>query len=299
MTSNRTTQAGAPAGIWRWCSANRHFSVAVAVLALTWVATAAVGWIVKMPVVWPKGVEVDPSFRLTSLPDTFGSYVKVTEDGVLSPQGKKDGNPDGELVFSEKDLEALGYGNALDEQRYPQRCSGWYVSRIYENKSASPQDPYRYWRLDVCYYTGSRDQVPHVAEICLQAGGASVDTQGKATFDFPHLPQPWQKDVEINRVQYSGLRGSGVDYYLFSCNGKPQTDRLVVRAEMSYPWVRHNYFAKIQFSPLGATANAAESDAAAAAFLSAAMPEVLKLLPTPQDIDRMDQAYTHPDAQRP
>ncbi|MCE5326994.1 MAG: hypothetical protein LLG01_11340 [Planctomycetaceae bacterium] len=297
MTAPRHDNPPVPAKGWRWCLANGHFMVALAVLVLTWAATAAVGWIVKMPVVWPAGVEVNPSYRLTSLPDELGGlFVKVSQDGVL---GKKDGNPDGELIFSEKDLEALGYGNALDEKRYPDRCSGWYVSRIYENKQAADHDPYRYWRLDVCYYTGSRDQVPHVAEICLQAGGASVDKQGKASFDFPKLAEPWRKGVEVNRVQYSGPRGAGVDYYFFSCNGKPETDRLIVRAKMSFPTVRHNYFAKIQFSPLGATSSTVEADAAAAVFLNAAMPEVLKLLPTPDDIVRLDQAYTQQESKRP
>lgn len=281
----------------RWFSANRHFLIAVALLVGMGLATVAVGWIVKYPIPWPQVVTVDAGLRLLTLPEALPPdlprYVKVNEDGYY--YSKKDGQIDGERVFDKKLKRALGMGTSYDRDRYPHRRSNWYVSRIYEDKWVKDKrDPYRFWRLDVYYYTGLRDKVPHIPDICLEAGGARILGSQETQMSVPALAKPW-RELDIQRIHYEfelpqGGRLQRVDYYVFSYNGGPQTNRLTVRALLANPLEKHNYFAKIQFSPAGyAGINSVdEANGAAREFLRAALPDVLKMLPTSADIRGLD-----------
>ena len=81
-----------------------------------------------------------------------------------------------------------------------------------------------------------------------------------------------------------------VDYYIFSVNGQPVTDRLVVRRKLTYPWVKHCYFAKIQFGPATAIGDFEDADRAAQEFVSYLLPRALEALPTSQDVQRLEDA---------
>jgi hypothetical protein len=93
--------------------------------------------------------------------------------------------------------------------------------------------------------------------------------------------------------------GQFVQYYIFCLNGSPKSSRNEVRFALGSLFVKHAYFAKIQFAPLPAVqqaggrlvyaiANPAQADQAVADFVKHFMPYVLKALPMPKDIERLD-----------
>ena len=293
-------------GVLAWSRANRHFLLAAAILVLAgagWNAmVAAIGIVtLKEPVPWPAGVEVDEGFRTTSLPEAFGPYQFVSQDGELDVDRKgdpvRDGKPDGLAVITKDTMELLGIGTYADEQNLPGRKSNWYSIRTYRDSRLPPSHPLRYWQLDVYYYTGGVDLVPHVPETCAVAGGA--DYIGTTDLDVPAAPgtpAPWaDRSVPFRRALFQQNRTPFVQYYVFSLNGRPENDRKWVRWSLASPFVRHAYFAKIQFAPKPAPpryvmASPAESDAAARDFATHFLPYVLKALPMPDDVQRLDKA---------
>jgi hypothetical protein len=276
-----------------------HFA-AVAVLLL--VVTVTWGYMQEHlqlamqaePIPWPDDVRMhEGEHRLASLPTKLGHFERVESDGLL---GEPDGKIDGEVIFEDKLLEQLTIGTtSTDKERYPQRRSNWYLARIYRDTRRDPRDPLAFWHLQIFYYTGTRDTVPHIPERCGVAGGA-VQTGGE-TLMFDILGRgPWKEPVPIRRVNFEqqDLTGAGflptktATYYVFSSNGKPEPSREMVRLSLNNLFQRHNYFAKIQFQPLGAVADLAAVDDAAEKFAANVLPSVLFMLPMPDDVKALE-----------
>ena len=278
-----------------WFQQNCHFMIAAAILGAVALAIAMLGWVVKEPVPWPEDVVVDEGFRLLSLPAKFGPYVKVLKDGVC---GKLDGKPDGERILESREMRALGMGTSYDKDRYPKRRSNWYVSRMYEDERISDlRHPYKYWRLEIYYYTGLKDKVPHVPERCGQAGGATLQSSKPIAFRAPAAREPWDRQINFQRVHFE-FGGPGevprqaVEYYVFSFNGKQERAWEYVRLKMALPIPRYNYFAKIQFAPAGRGMidSVQEADQAAAEFIKYALPSIVQTLPSAEDVERLTEA---------
>ena len=81
-------------------------------------------------------------------------------------------------------------------------------------------------------------------------------------------------------------------------------DRNEVRIMLGSLFVKHAYFAKIQFAPVPAVQKVggklryavpspAEADQAAADFVKQFLPHILKTLPTAQDVARLDEGGSH------
>ena len=274
-----------------------HFFVAVAVLFV-----AAAGWelavrglklaLAKMPMPWPKGVIVDEEdFYLKSLPSRLGHYVLVG-DGEMS--GKRDGHPDGIILLREENRGTLGVGGKLDEDHVHQRRSNWYCMRVYRDER-TVGNKVRLWRLDVTYYTGGVDPVPHIPEVCVKAGGATLLSSEKVNFYVPVAPRPWDEPVQFVRTQYETWDDEKqatvryVQYYVFNLNGRPENSREKVRGILANPFgYKHSFFAKIQFAPWGAVGDPKETDRKAEDFVRNFLPSVLQQLPTREDVERMD-----------
>ena len=318
MTQPRAeTAAAPPSPLWKAVLRDRHFLVAAAILIV-----AAAGWEAattwlgiharKEPVVWPSGVTVGDDFRLMSLADDF-PLLRAGGAPVVDANGKpviafKRVAPNDELsrvdpnyrweVISSTDLETLSIGTSVDKANLPKRCCNWYVSRIY--RDARPGAAVGSWRLQAYYYTGGGDTVPHVPEICVAAGGAKLlQDPAPATIRLriPSLAEDWAKDIPFSRAWFRRTDGFyAAEYYTFSMNGTFGDSRLWVRWELLNPFIRSAYFAKIQFGPASASpvapsaATAAAMDGAAEEFLRHALPEVLKALPSPRDVQRQEQS---------
>jgi hypothetical protein len=132
-----------------------HFGVMTGFLLIV-----AVGWNVAMnqlkwwfrkePVPWPAGVVVNQkTFQNQTFPTSFGPY-RLKEDG--------------DLKHADDMLSTLKIGTTLDEGRYSERKSNWYVLRVYEDTREPETSPYRYWQVDVVFYTGGEVNVPHVPQ---------------------------------------------------------------------------------------------------------------------------------------
>ena len=296
---------------------NVHFLVAGAILLL-----AAVAWssIVegmhlvteKSPVPWTARVEVNDKFVLTSMRDPMGPFEFVSADGEIDFDSKKqdfvkDGRPDGEGDYDlPADLmESLGIGTPTDEGNLALRRSNWFMIRTYRDNRRPPGDPLRYWRLEVYYYTGGVDLVPHVPEICTQAAGAKWVGTTPLPVAIEGAESPWDKNAAFQRALFQQTDNNGaaissfVQYYIFSLNGLPATNRNEVRLALGSLFIRHAYFAKVQFAPVpvvqrtsrGLTyrlPDPAKTDPAAADFVKHFMPHVLKMLPMPQDVAKLD-----------
>ena len=266
---------------------NVHFVVAVVILLV------ATGWwqfaknylnmaLRKEAVPWPEGMRVGDDFRLLSLPATIGPYT-LTENG--------------EEIIDASQLELLGIGTGSDEDRYADRSSNWYLSRVYrDTRAESPAAPYAQWRLHLTYYTGAMDTVPHIPDVCLQQGGNQLIATDVVSFRVPAARNPWDQEMKINRTQYSITRPDRPfpmphsQYYVFSLNGKPEHEWKMVRLGLTNPWSRYCYFAKIQFAPLTPVEKPEEGDEKAKEFLDIVLPRVLEALPMPADIERLGAA---------
>jgi hypothetical protein len=269
-------------GVLGWALANPHFMIAVLMVIVT-AAFALREWPQPEPVPWPDKVQVDEKFRMTSLPTELGGghYVLAS---------------DRDLEVSDYDLRSLKIGTSLDKERRSQRRSNWYAVGVYRDTRAEEQSPYRDWHLAVYYYTGVGDKVPHVPERCQVAGGAMNVVSENVPFAVGDSGSTWPAEIELCRVRYEKEGGfatdryQGVEYYIFSLNGRPENSWKQVRFELSLPWQKYCYFAKIQFSPARGVTDVRQADKKAEEFLRDCLPEVLKLLPTPADIERLKAA---------
>ncbi len=204
-----------------------------------------------------------------------------------------DGQPDGERIIEGEVLDSLGIGMPVDVEAVNYRKSGWYVSRTYIDRQKTSAQRYRRWQLDVTYYTGVLSKVPHVPEACLKAGGMVLSEQGNVQFDVPNAPGPWGTDpVTCQFVQYSNPKSEydrrQIQYYVFSLNGSPEPLWEMVRLKMLSPFGKYVYFAKIQFSPGNVIKDLDEAQRATEEFVKYMLPEVLKSLPMPADMERLE-----------
>ena len=320
MSRSDGTSVSGRSGAMSWCGGNLHFLVAATVLAISaagWYAVAAISGaaFMKKPVTHPEGVEVDrETFRNTSLPKVFGErYVRAEDDELYAAYGQPgdaDDDPDGEITLKKEVLEPLKIGTSLDKSRIDDRQCNWYVCRVYIDTNKDVGDKFKVWRLNVYYYTGVRDQVPHVGEVCLVAGGATITGSSEIALTASQCRPPWNEPVKFRKTQWRSKdkrtqkTHNYVQYYVFSMNDEPVNDRNKVRFKLMWPWVKHSYYAKIEFSPnmpisevaatddeAGKKANAlavAEADAAAQEFAKHFLPHVINALPTRKTIDDLD-----------
>lgn len=278
------------------CRRKPHVLIAGGVLLLSsswWLfARDFLEWaLVKEAVPWPAITRVDEDLRLLSLSDEFPVDSPLKNYVKLGHNGKTD-EPDGEIIIQKDVMESLGIGTGFDRTRYKDRKSNWYVSRLYYDTREEKNNPYRVWQLDVTYYTGSMDVVPHIPEVCLFAAGLQPQPGGIVRFRVPSAEAPWN-DAPFNRTPYLQTDRLGikthrfVQYYSFCLNGLPETSRERVRAKLTIPWIRHCYFAKIQFGPRGVVNDLAEADRRAEDFARHFLPSVLENLPTQADIEKL------------
>lgn len=112
-------------------------------------------------------------------------------------------------------------------------------------------DPRRYPTLFVTYYSGGRDQVPHVPEECFLGGGfTQVGVGQNAAITVPELQAEFGA-IPVRIVQFrkeSAIGGALVPtvVYLFSVNGKFVDSRDGVRWVLSNLLERYAYYSKVE-----------------------------------------------------
>jgi len=280
-----------------------HFYVAAGILA-----AAASGFhtaketlgvvLVKSPVPPPARVRTREQ-RLVSFPETIGHY-RLAGDGDLEYDKRtkkpvKDGKPDGILELRHEQLDEM------DITKHP---LNWYYSGLFVDTTPGPL---RVFQINITYYTGTLDAIPHVPEICLRAGGGKVLSEdcGDVSVALPGMKPPWDR-FEIRRTAYGRYgkddmplldsRGDPVksaEYYVFSMNGKPTCSRTEMRLKLAWPLDKYCYYAKVQVAPPRVEATLAEQDAACREFLREVMPVVLEYLPSAGDVEALSRRGKH------
>lgn len=299
--------------ILREAARDKRFLAAVVILAVACAAwPAAVAWMKislhRDPVHWAAHVTVDDGFRNTSFPKRIYPYERVEEDGLLdfNERGalRKDGRPDGETIHKPYLLETLFAGANLDKSTVATRTSDWYLSRIYEDlrertrtivngKEVPGYSLYSFWRLDITYFTGGLDTVPHIPEICGTAGGLTVLESRPVAVAAPSgVPGAWKGNAEGQLMWRRVLsatqdRRQSMVYYIFSLNGHPENDRKSVRWKLMDPRLNACYFAKIEINPLAPVSDPDQMDLKVREFIQTCLPTILKDLPMPEDVQKL------------
>lgn len=277
VVSSPSAASGSPAGRRAWV----HFGVAAAVLLVVgagWNSIMAVlRWsMAKKPVPPPAVVRVNAKQRLVSFPERVGSFVLV-KDGVVD--------------VDDDTLKTLGT-KAND--------MNWYYFAFYRDdrpgRGVAGDVPHV--RLEVTYYTGLLDAVPHVPELCLVASGATLLTGQSGTLEVsaPAAPAPWDR-MRVYRTIYEmpDHATRSATYYVFSMNGRPTPHWEEVRLHLTLPWVKYCYFAKIQLAVFrGARGKIvpetdfARCDEVCQDFFRQVLPEILRFLPSARDVERFE-----------
>ncbi len=284
--SGRTRQPTSPLSDARrgWI----HFALAAGlflVAAVVWNIVMRGKYFAKKPVPPPPHAQFE-EHRLTNFPDRIGPYV-LAGDGELS--NKLDGQPDGLLIEREENLETLG--TLKDDWN-------WYYMAVYRDTRAEPNSSGRYIRLDITYYTGLLEAVPHVGERCIVAGGGTIirnDCKPIAV-GLPTLSAAWEKwrDIKVYRTTYEVRRRADAvtrasQYHIFSMNGEPAYRWETVRWEMGALTLKYCYFAKIQITTRVPEPDVEKSDAICREFLEYVLPEVLQFFPSTDDVKKMEE----------
>ena len=284
--------AGPGRGALAWMRANRSFVTATTILlvaGVSWnLAMGLLGWtMVKYPVA-ARGAELDKQ-RLVNFPARIGKY-RLAQDGEVA-RDKQTGRP----IFDKKPDGLIEVpSEQLDELGTTKHKQNWYYMSIFRDTSRSAGAPQAYIQLNVTYYTGLLDAVPHVADRCIAASGGRVDPgrSGTISVSLPaeKVPDSW-REITLYRTAYTSRDGThSAQYHVFSMNGEPTAHWLRIRYGLIKPWVRYCYFAKIQLAPYRPNLSTEESDRICRNFAEAALPEVLKFLPTAADVEKLAAA---------
>jgi hypothetical protein len=123
-----------------------------------------------------------------------------------------------------------------------------------EDRSGAPR-PENIMQLFVTYYTGTREQVPHVPEECYMGGGGYHVKMGdgEMIMDVPVPALGPGQTVPVKVLEFEGPAlaaggGAKIVMYLFHTNGQFCADRMCVRNVLADPFVRHAYFSKLELT---------------------------------------------------
>ncbi|MCK4625090.1 MAG: hypothetical protein KAV00_07265 [Phycisphaerae bacterium] len=264
-----------------------HFALAAGMLlvaAVVWNIVLVGKYFAKKPVPPPANAQFD-NHRLVNFPDKIGPYV-LLGDGELSKE--RDGEPDGLFIMRDDDLETLG------TMRHDMN---WYYMALYRDTRAGPGGAGRFIRLDITYYTGLLEAVPHVGERCIVAGGGTIDYSQCKPVPVNLLPlsskwDQWQ-NIKMYRTTYEIRQKDGVvtrasQYHIFSMNGEPIYDWMKVRWKMGALSLKYCYFAKIQIATQAPEPDVKKSDDICGEFIRHILPEVLQFLASPDDVKKLE-----------
>ncbi len=282
MSPQSSDKTAVRPGRWSDLFKDRHFLVAAGILLV-----AAVGfnyavnglhiWLTKQPVPPPAIAKFEDQ-RLVSFPEHLGGLYMLSK-GIK-------GIPDGVIKEKKANLEELG------TLLHPMN---WYYSGFFQDDPKAKMA----MRLDLTYYTGLLDAVAHVPTNCIVAGGGTIidDQSGSVEMQVPSVPAPWSK-INVQRTAWATRDEHGVEhryfqYYLFSLNGRPSDSRYQVREVLMHPLKKYCYFAKIQVAPTPLAPGVPDldpktSDELCRDFLMYALPDILKYLPSEQDIRQLE-----------
>jgi hypothetical protein len=236
---------------------------------------------------------------LSALPLTLGSWVCVPVTQTIDADTAHELGTDTYVFREYVDVSALGPdGNAVATQ-----------AEILATDKLSRDDQYRKLNsiraknnnavlsLAVTYYTGKVDTVPHVPDRCYVADGFQPTVYKTLTWGLGQYGPGAAREVPVRFIDFEDQTARGQQNrcvtYFFHANGTYEEDPLTVRRRLQDLFAKYGYFAKIEvMTLLPARPGAGENDplkegdrklaaSAMQKFLTAALPEVERLLPDP------------------
>lgn len=257
------------------------FWVVVAILLVAALGLNAT--VAKMQISFRK-LPVEPTLPLKAIKSELGPWVQVSVDRAMSPDFEHELGAN-EYVFrdyvdtrllSKADRDAFLKATPEAREKMRQKLVGLDQKGVI--------------RFALTYYTGSVDTVPHVPDRCYAADGFKPSTYEKVT--WPILPRANVADRNtdvrlinfVDQVDSRNSRPRQVSYF-FQVNGAYEQDPVSgVRTRLQNLFDRRAYFAKIELVtdlPDPAAAGGVMAD-----FLTAAMPEIERVLPDWKKVNR-------------
>jgi hypothetical protein len=130
-----------------------------------------------------------------------------------------------------------------------------YLSWLLEDTSVPPNDPLRNVQLDVTYYSGGHDLVPHTPDHCRRGAGYNPIRLDNIEIIVPGLGLDGDR-LPVRACTFGKtevFKRERVEViYTFYCNGRFIATRDGVRLHLNDPSHRHAFFSKVEVSFLGA-----------------------------------------------
>jgi hypothetical protein len=234
---------------------------------------------------------------LTALPLQMGNWICVPETRTINPDEAHELQTDQYVFRDYVDLAATdreGRPVATREEilkmdKLPRKEFYDLLNQI-RNKNNNAVIS-----LAVTYYTGKVDTVPHVPDRCYVADGFQPSAYDIKDLRLGEYAPGAPRDVKVRFIDFEDQTTRGAQNrcvtYFFHANGKYEQDPNQVRLRLQHLTETYAYFAKIEVMTLLPLRPGVlekdplkEKDRGAAAttmqsFLTAALPEVEKLLP--------------------
>ena len=164
--------------------------------------------------------------------------LNAVEVEKLAPYSlRRVGEHDGKILLPREIVDALG--------------TNQYLSWKLEDTSLPKNDPLRFVDLNVTYYSGGHNLVPHTPDACMAGGGynpvrlehTGVDVPGLGLAD-DRLPV---RDCAFGRTKV--FKEEHVEViYTFYCNGRFVASRDAVRVLLNNPRDTYAFFSKVEVS---------------------------------------------------
>lgn len=238
-----------------------------------------------------------PAEGLAAIPATLGTWVSAPETRTIDSEMVHSLGTDkynfreyintAARISAERPLatkaDVLSLGDKTSKDRFT-AVETWRASK-----------PDAVVNFAITYYTGKVDTVPHVPDRCYVADGFQPSSYKAQVWKLGKYRDGSDREVTVRFIEFEDQTSRGAlnrcVAYFFHANGSYEDDPKQVRVRLQDLRERCAYFAKIEVMTVlpprpGATENdpfrEADRQAAAAAmqsFLTAALPEIEKVLP--------------------
>ena len=270
-----TTRAAAPAATFQ-TALRRLLTQPAFVAAVLVLGIAAVGLnaAVKYLQLHFKKEPVALRQELASLPAALGPWKQVSLDQALEHETEEQLGTK-RYIFRDYVDERIVGADAIDAFRdKPFKEREKMVNQL---RALHPKGVVR---LSVTYYTGLVDTVAHVPDRCYVAN-AYEPRPGENQFAEWPIKGATAEPIEVRFINFEDQSGrSGATQsvaYFFHVNGHYESSPLGVRTSLANLLEKHGYYAKVE--TMTVVKNAADSAQVMTDFLSYAVPEIEKMLP--------------------
>jgi hypothetical protein len=241
---------------------------------------------------------------LSALPTQLGPWVAIPEAHTINPDMAHELGTDKYVFRTYIDTSATYNGVPITNR-----------AEVLGLESLTPEERARKigdWRtkslnsvvnLAVTYYTGKVDTVPHVPDRCMVADGFQPTEYKVLDWRLGDYNPATPRDVKLRFIDFEdqtdrGVRQNRCVTYFFHANGNYMDDPNAVRLKLQDLFQRYGYFAKIEvMTLLPQRPGAIEDDpqrkgdrklaaTAVQQFLTAALPEIEKILPDWNNLPR-------------